>query len=320
MKGISHFSIGVAAASCFPAAVEAGASGNPLYFILGGAFGLLPDTLDFKLTRFVYKHDLEVHVDPLNPDPDGVAEAVARGINTAFETRKPYKIKLNTVRLGTDKWQRYEVFFDVAKRRVVVRYGPVVDTGGTPIEGLEAPDVPEGSASVACDIKLDYLATTTVDIFDGPMFTMKYDEDCKAVIPEFSPWHRNWSHSFVIGLVFSLVAAVLFGPLAGLVGLAAFSGHVLSDQLGFLGSNLWFPFTRERTHGLKLMHSGQSWPNFTAVWSCCLVIFWNLYRVTPSVAPLSPFKLGWYGLALPALVIYLLTRWQRKPTRAGAKA
>ena len=30
-----------AAASCFPGAVRAGAEGNPLYFILGGLFGLL---------------------------------------------------------------------------------------------------------------------------------------------------------------------------------------------------------------------------------------------------------------------------------------
>ena len=52
MKGITHFTIGVAAASCVPVAVETAASGNPLYFILGGIFGLLPDTIDFKLYRY----------------------------------------------------------------------------------------------------------------------------------------------------------------------------------------------------------------------------------------------------------------------------
>ena len=63
MKGIAHFSLGIAAASCFPAAVQAGAEGNPLYFILGGIFGLLPDTLDFKFYRFIYSHDVEITPD-----------------------------------------------------------------------------------------------------------------------------------------------------------------------------------------------------------------------------------------------------------------
>jgi len=317
MKGISHFSVGVAAAACFPGAVEAGAAGNPLYFILGGAFGLLPDTLDFKLNRFLCKHDVEVRPDPVNPDPSLIAEAVARAVNTAYETKKPYRIRLNTVRLGTDKWQRYEVFFDVGARRVVVRYGPVVDTGGTPIEGTEPRAVVQAGASVTCDIKLDYLASTFVDIFDGPLFAMRYDSQSNAVIPEFIPWHRNWSHSFVIGLVCSLAAAALFGPLAGLVGMTAFAGHILFDQLGFLGSNLWFPFTRGRTRGMKLMHSGQTRSNFATVWTCCLVIFWNLYRADPSLPPLNPVGLGFYGLVLPVAIVYLLTKWRRQKLAAG---
>jgi len=38
-----------------------------LYFLLGGIFGLLPDTLDFKFYRFFIKHDIEVAPDPLKP-------------------------------------------------------------------------------------------------------------------------------------------------------------------------------------------------------------------------------------------------------------
>ena len=51
MRGVVYFVAGVAAASCFPFAVEAGANGNPLYFILGGCCGLLPDIIDFRLTK-----------------------------------------------------------------------------------------------------------------------------------------------------------------------------------------------------------------------------------------------------------------------------
>ena len=68
MKGISHFATGVAVASCFPQAVEAGAHGQPLYFLLGGICGLLPDTLDFKFMRYFHGHDLEVVPDPHRPE------------------------------------------------------------------------------------------------------------------------------------------------------------------------------------------------------------------------------------------------------------
>ena len=64
MKGIAHFSSGIAAASFFPWSVQAAAEGNPLYFILGGIFGLLPDTADFKFYRFFYRHDVNIELDP----------------------------------------------------------------------------------------------------------------------------------------------------------------------------------------------------------------------------------------------------------------
>ena len=309
MKGISHFSIGVAAASCFPAAVEAGAAGNPLYFILGGAFGLLPDTLDFKFTRFFYKHDVEVTPDPNAPDPQVIADSVAHAVNRAVETQRPFKLKLDTIRLGTDRWRRYDMTFDIPRQRVVVRFGPEVDTGGTPIEGTEPERPLEAEAPLACRVKLDYLATTTVDIFDGPIFKMRPLDD-GTVTPEFIPWHRAWSHSFLIGLLVGAICGVFYGPLALFVAVAAFAGHVLADQLGYMGSNLLYPLTKERTRGFKLMHSGQSWPNFTAVWCSCLVIFWNLYRAGSGLPPLSPLKLLVVGLVLPALAVNLLWRWQ----------
>ena len=134
MKGIAHFAAGVAVASCFPEAVTAGAAGNPLYFILGGVFGLLPDTLDFKFYRFFYGRDIEVIPDPLRPDPKMIADAVAGAVLGACETGKPVRLKLNTIRLGADLWQSYSVKFDIPSKRVVVAYGPVVDTGGNPVE------------------------------------------------------------------------------------------------------------------------------------------------------------------------------------------
>lgn len=62
MKGFTHFMSGVAVASFGPWAIDAALAGNPIFFILGGACGILPDTLDFKFYRFFYHHD--VYVEP----------------------------------------------------------------------------------------------------------------------------------------------------------------------------------------------------------------------------------------------------------------
>ena len=120
MKGFTHFMVGLGAASCFPGAVAAAATGNPLYFILGGAFGILPDTLDFKFYRFFVKHDMEVIPDPDNADPKMIADAVAYAINRAALGGAPVRIRLNTIPAGADCWRQYTVRFDVAGRRVLV--------------------------------------------------------------------------------------------------------------------------------------------------------------------------------------------------------
>lgn len=308
MKGIVHFSVGVAVASCFPTAVEAGTAGNPLYFILGGVFGLLPDTMDFKFYRFFYKHDIEVIPDPKKPDSGMIAQAVAYAVNKAYATGQPVRIKLDTIRMGTDLWQQYEVRFDVAERRVCARYGPVVDTGRIP-----ARDAPkegkllEACAPLLCDIRLDYLATTTIDIFDGPLFEMVRDKT-GTVTPRFIPWHRQWSHSFVVGLIPALISGLIWRPVAGIVVFLAYAAHILLDQLGFMGSNLFFPFQSRRSEGLKRIHSDRMPPNFLAVWISCLAVFWNLYRAMPEKIPyLNPMKLFFYGLIIP-LGLCLLAR------------
>ena len=84
MKGIAHFAAGIAAASCIPVTVAAGADGNPVYFILAGVFGLLPDTVDFKLFTFLYPYDLQIVPDPLCPDMQEIADAVASAVNSGL--------------------------------------------------------------------------------------------------------------------------------------------------------------------------------------------------------------------------------------------
>lgn len=313
MKGIAHFTVGVAAAACFPGAVEVAADGNPLYFILGGVFGLLPDTLDFKFYRFFYRHDAEVMPDPLAPDPQIVADAVAAAVGQAAESGKPFRIRLNTVRLGADLWQRYTVRFNLPAKRVDVEIGPTVDTGGTPVSPAPKKAL-HASAPLPAPVKLDYLAATDIDIFEGPIFQMTAGKD-GIITPEFIPWHRQWSHSFLVGLMFAMPAWLIWDALAAGVVAAAYAAHVAADQLGYMGSSLFWPLTRRRTPGLKLQHSGEALPNFAAVWLSCLLIFWNLSLA--STVEVSIAKLMLWGAFVPFTAIRVLQRWGRRSKAAS---
>ncbi len=308
MKGIAHFSAGVALASFFQAAVKAGADGNPLYFILGGVFGLLPDTLDFKFYKFFYRYDITVTPDPLKPDAQMIADAVALAANSAFTDNRPVRIKLNTIRLGSDLWRQYRVKFDIPGRRVDVSIGPVVRTDQSIAKEYSWREE-NAHAGLMCGIKPDYETETVVDILDGPSFLMKPVKD-KRVAPVFIPWHREWSHSLVTGLLFALAGTVVWDFLAGLVIFGAYAAHILADQMGFLGSCLFYPFRASvRTGGMKLIHSGDMLPNFATVWLSCLAIFWNLYRdLSWQIDSFNPLKLVFYGAILPFAAAVLVRR------------
>ncbi|MGQ9661725.1 MAG: hypothetical protein ACUVWX_05210 [Kiritimatiellia bacterium] len=312
MKGIAHFVAGLAAASCFPRAVSAAAEGNPLYMLLGGTFGLLPDTIDFKLIRFLYRHDIEVQPDPLHPDAKTIAAAIAEAVNRAFVSGKPVRIKLNTVHLSADEWQSYSVRFDVPRRRIEVEYGAVVDTSGHQIREAGEDGCCVGHASLLCDIKLEYRATTTVDAFEGPVFEMVPTADGR-ITPVLVPWHRRWTHGIMMAVWAAVCGALLGDLLAVMIILTTTATHLLLDHAGYMGMSLFFPFRTRRVPGLKLSDSAASLPNAAVVWAGLLIIFWNLY----SQAPLAErtWSLGeffFYGLILPALGLHTWRRIRNK--------
>lgn len=307
MKGIAHFSSGVAAASFFPWSVQAAIEGNPLYFIIGGAFGLLPDTADFKFYRFFYRHDVQIEIDPCQPDPQGMAEKVAGAIDRALTEKRTIRVKMNSLRMGADNWRQYKVKFDAASQRVIVHIGPIVSTGQVPIPGTEL-KLPDGWAPLPGPVQMTYDTENKVDIFDGP--TVSFEPDGKGgVIQHFLPWHRNWSHSLVMGALFGVIGALIWDWRVAAVIFAGNAAHVLEDQMGLMGSNLFFPLTRRRTTGMKLMRSGDALPNFAAVWLSCLLIFWNVTRYSPPsylTVGLTLWKILLVGAVIPAAVVLLL--------------
>ena len=241
------------------------------------------------------------------------------------------RLKLGSIRLGADFWQQYSVTIDNDAREIVCRLGPVVNTGQVPVEGTERKDA-VGRAPLPAPVIQTYDAKLTVDIFDGPTIGFAPRADGGFDL-EFLPWHREWSHALTVGLFLGLLWALVsccFGAYTlAWQGLATIAGcyavHVVEDQLGHMGSNLFWPFTKKRTEGLHWMHSGDGLPNFTAVWVSCILIFWNLSRRQPALEHPFPFwKLVLVALVVPYAIFgilrLLLDRGRRSAAPAGDDA
>jgi hypothetical protein len=291
VKGIAHFASGLCIASFVPGVVEDAAQGG-LLIALGGACAMLPDLLDFRFAKFLARRDADILPDRDRPDPQALADALA-GEFAAATSNRPRIVNLHPLRRGVADWVLYSVRFDAARGDVVVTMGDA-----------------EGRAHVG---RLDDPYEGALDVIElgGPAFAIV--RGAQGFRIEFLPWHRTWSHSLVLALGLGLVVAALFGPLAGLVSGLGYAVHVLEDQLGYMGSNLFWPFTRRRFAGLRLMHAGDAIPNIVTVWLALGLLLLNLdqARDVPLIA-VGPF-LG-FGVLLPTLglaLAYARRKWSR---------
>jgi len=305
--------------------------------VLGGVGGILPDTLDFKFARYFERYDDEVDPDPQHPDPQEIATRIAAAMRAAYESGRRRNIMLHTIRMGADLWRQYSVRFDPAAGQVIVRIGPLVNTGQVPYAGTEPADA-EARAQVGVPMVHTYDAENRVDIFSGPSFAFERQGDHVRV--HFLDWHRRWSHSLLTGLLGGLIVGLLVALGAALVGLGrgqgflaglnaawplgfwsglvftlGFSGHILEDQLGYMGSNLLWPLTRHRMPGLHLLRSGDAIPNFLTVWTAVALILFNLDRFAERpLLPTVPYLLLALGLPWAVLLgLYLRQRLAGRP-------
>ena len=106
MKGFTHFISGVAVASFLPQVVSLSAQGR-FVLLLAGLGGLIPDTLDFKLARYLEVPDLEILPDPNDPDPSGMARSLATAVDRAYRQDKAVHVRFHTLKLGANLWRRY---------------------------------------------------------------------------------------------------------------------------------------------------------------------------------------------------------------------
>ncbi len=310
MKGISHFITGVALATFFPEVVQAGAEGA-LLPMLAGIGGILPDTLDFKFARYFEKYDLEI--DPgLEPDPEQIADVLVAAMRRAYESGTSQNVMAHTIRLGPDLWREYAIRFDPEAGEVAVRVGPLVNTGQVPYAGTEPAGVEEARRQVGVPLVHTYSSEYKINIFSGPSFRFAREGD--ELYVHFLDWHRRWSHSLTLSVVLGGIFWLLFGKWAGLVAGLGFAAHVLEDQAGYMGSNLFWPFTTKRMPGLGLIHSGDAIPNFLTVWTSVALILFNLDRFSSS--PLLPAsRYLFVAIVIPWLVLGGKYTWDKIQAR-----
>ena len=320
MKGISHFLAGIAAATFVPGVVESAAQGSYL-IVLGGFFGLLPDTLDFKFVRY-FERAVDIDPDPAQLDPRTIADAVAAEIDRAAATNQSVRVQLHNIPLGPNRWRQYRIRFDSDRSEVVVVIGPIVNSALAPLD-----ESGQHVARVKTTAKIDYTyeGDLTADIWNGPSFA--FTPKALGVEVQFLPWHRAWSHSFTLAAVFGVVMALLLQSItAGLVAFVGMSAHIVEDQLGYLGSNLFWPITKERSAGARLLHSGDAIPNFLAVWTALVLLLFNIDRFSAPVQNRPPLfdPLIYFStmLFLPALIligVYARERRRDHMRRAAAQ-
>ncbi|MGV9173988.1 MAG: metal-dependent hydrolase [Promethearchaeia archaeon] len=339
MKGLTHFMTGVCVATFFPVVVAAAYDPDlvllTLLIPIGGLFGYLPDFLDFKFSRYVEREDIAVSPGYEDLDPWRVAEGIAEAINRSYKSEKPVKLKLHTIRMPNGLWRRYSVLFRQKTNEVEVKIGPLITTGLEVMKGTEPEEEKVAIVKYKPDLEYSYEDVTNVDIWDGPTFQFRREGD--KIYADFIQWHRRWSHSLTIGVFFGILMAVAAGYLYLINGVTLTDfqiltiigiviggvwGHVIVDQLGWLGSNLLWPITGKRKTGMGLTRSMDPLANFITTYLLTILILWNLNRFAPKpVFPWNNLQFFLYLVILPlalilaGLYIYYKRNPQKEKTR-----
>lgn len=310
MKGLTHFISGVAAASFIEPAITGGVEMKSFAMVLAGVGGILPDTLDFKFAQFLETRHLEAEPDPARPDPAAIAEVGRRAVETAWESGgKEIQAQFHSAQLSGDLHRQYFLRFDPATQSLTVRIGPAVTMSQVPVALGDGQEGKTCTVALPHPIRYEYEEESAVDIFNGPSLGFRRTRDGRAVEIAFIPWHRRWSHSLTGGALFAAIVFLFLGPVCAACAGLGWLTHVLEDQLGHMGSNLFYPFTRDRMKGMHLMRSGDAIPNFFFVWLAVALIFFNLNRFHEDPVIDPGFVTGFLPYIFFAFVLPFFAMW-----------
>jgi len=187
------------------------------------------------------------------------------------------------------------------------------------------------TAKFKADILNTYYQDTEVGIFSGPDFAFEFEDDKVRI--DFIPWHRQWSHSLTLGLIMGPLGFAIYAGWAGLfagnlkeffnplainaffMAILALWSHILVDQTGHLGSNLFYPFTKKRSQGLEWTTSASVFPNIFVNYISIATIIWNINAFAPVPAFTLPWaasvggdfsNAGYYLISLLNYIIYFV--------------
>jgi membrane-bound metal-dependent hydrolase YbcI (DUF457 family) len=133
------------------------------------------------------------------------------------------------------------------------------------------------------------------------------------------PWHRRWSHSLLLAAAAGCLLGLLADWQMGAVVTTGWGIHILEDQLGYMGSNLFWPLTRRRQAGLRCFHSGDAPSNVLTIWLALWFLLWSLARQATWRPADAGILLG-LGLGLPAGVAILRCLGPGRRSRAVSSA
>lgn len=289
-RSLSLFALGLAGVSCWPIARQATLDGNPFFFLIATAGVLLPDLLANWISRFWRKVDIHVAPDPLAPDPQLVANALATAINRCDSNQQWLRLQLYPGQDASGRWLKYTVRLTGPRHTITVSQANQV-------------------AVAPLSVRVSCQGTYTVETADAPLSLDFAPTQNGYVRVSDNPWRQGWSHSYYIAGLLAAVTWLFAGWLAAVIMAGAFCLHILTDQAGYRGADTAFTPTTGPTTGFQLI-SPRRMRRFhiAIIWLSIVILGWNWTGHVASAAtpPLIPLLLlGW---ALPVMIYWRTTR------------
>lgn len=257
LEPATRFMLGLAWASCWPAAWEAARDGNPSLFLLAAACSLLPDSLDCWIARAFHRTHIHIVPDPLAPDPGMIAGALAQAIERCRTRQETVRVRVYPGQTPEGLWHPYTLRFDNQGRHLVASHGAT-------------------SAAAPLPCAITSALPFTMATGDGPLTIALEPVKDGRVRLRADPGERTWSHSLAMASGLALAAGLAAGPVAGAIAGGACMLHLIADQLGFTGPAWLYPLRREPATGIQLIRpSRQKAFSIGVIGLALLLVIWK---------------------------------------------